>query len=100
MTEKLITKGTVAKFYPERQYGFLIPEDSSEEDVFVHQRECPDQKPLKWGEIVQFTISHDHRGRRRAVNVQYYHPIKNDPRESAVRFGDLVRAIEEKQTDG
>jgi cold shock CspA family protein len=98
MIEK-ITKGTVAKFYPDRGYGFLRPEEPGEADVFVHASKC-NGLALKHGEMVQFTISIDQQGRRQAVNVQHYHATGNDPREAAVRFGDLVRAMEEKQTDG
>jgi CspA family cold shock protein len=86
MTETITTKGTVARFFDEKGYGFLIPDDQSD-DVFVHLSQCPGQIALKRGASVTFKIEMDRQGRRQAVNVQHYHAIHNDPRE-AVRFGE------------
>jgi cold shock CspA family protein len=82
----MTTKGTVARFFDEKGYGFLIPDDQSD-DVFVHVSQCPGEMALKKGAPVAFTISVDRQGRRQAIDVQHYHAKQNDPRD-AVRFGE------------
>ena len=83
MTEKTI--GTVARWFEDRGFGFIIPDDQSE-DVFLHISRCPDRMALERGATVSFTVEMDRRGSRHAVNVQHYHPTQND----AVRFGERV----------
>lgn len=49
-------------------YGFIEAE-GMEKDVFVHQSDVKDQKPLKEGQKVRFDIKKEPRGPK-AINVE------------------------------
>ena len=49
-------------------YGFIEAEEM-EKDVFVHQSDVKDQKPLKEGQKVRFDIKKEPRGPK-AINVE------------------------------
>jgi len=62
--------GVVKWFSSERCYGFITPDDGSE-DVFVHQSEIQAQgfRTLGDGENVEFDIVQDQNGRSKASHV-------------------------------
>lgn len=60
-------EGTVKWFSSEKGFGFIKPEDGSE-DVFVHHSEVPGED-LRDGEGVEFDVEQTPKGLS-AVNVQ------------------------------
>lgn len=60
-------EGTVKWFSSEKGYGFIQPEDGSE-DVFVHHSEVPGED-LRDGEGVEFDVEQTPKGLS-AINVQ------------------------------
>ena len=64
------TKGTVKWFSDEKGFGFITPDESSDQDVFVHQSAISSSgfRFLKEGERVQFELVETDRGIQ-AANV-------------------------------
>ena len=60
-------EGTVKWFSSEKGYGFIAPNDGSD-DVFVHHSEVPGED-LREGEEVQFDVEQSPKGLN-ATNVQ------------------------------
>ncbi len=60
-------EGTVKWFSSEKGYGFIAPNDGSE-DVFVHHSEVPGED-LRDGEEVQFNVEQGPKGLN-ATNVE------------------------------
>ncbi|CAO2167349.1 unnamed protein product [Urochloa humidicola] len=67
-TERLT--GTVKWFNPTKGFGFITPDDGSE-DLFVHQSSLKSDgyRSLNDGEIVEFEVSDGSDGRTKAVEV-------------------------------
>ncbi len=63
-----LTKGTVKRWLNGKGYGFITPEDGSE-DVFVHISDIEGGRSLTEGEKVEFEVQTTYRGTR-AVNVK------------------------------
>jgi len=63
-------KGTCKWFDSKKGYGFITPEDGSE-DIFVHQQsiQADGFRSLGEGEPVEFDIEVDDSGRKKAINV-------------------------------
>lgn len=66
-----MAKGTIKKLVPDRGFGFIKQEDSS--DVFFHRTSVQEAtfESLEEGQIVEFDLERDPRGRgMRATNVR------------------------------
>ncbi|AKM32065.1 hypothetical protein AB870_21075 [Pandoraea faecigallinarum] len=52
-------RGTVKRYYPEKGYGFITPDDGSE-IVFVHDTQIciPGKSALQTGQIVEYDVTH------------------------------------------
>ena len=66
-----MAKGTVKWFNDKKGYGFITPEDGSD-DCFVHFSELQGEgfKSLAEGDTVEFEIGKDDRGRAKAMGVK------------------------------
>jgi CspA family cold shock protein len=63
-------QGTVANYFEERGFGFIAPDDGSEQ-VFVHVSHVANSAPLKKDQRVSFDIvTDDRRNRPRADRVR------------------------------
>jgi CspA family cold shock protein len=63
-----MANGTVKWFNPEKGFGFISPEDGSD-DLFVHQSAVPDGQVLAEGTKVSFDAESGDKGPR-AANVR------------------------------
>ena len=63
-----LTKGTVKKWLTYRGYGFITPEDASD-DIFVHNSDIEGTSSLKEGEKVEFEVIKTYKGPK-AVHVK------------------------------
>ena len=63
--------GTVKWFNDEKGYGFITPDDGSE-DLFAHFSaiNMPGFKTLKEGQKVSFEITAGNKGKKQASNIQ------------------------------
>lgn len=63
--------GTVKWFDPKKGFGFIIPDDPDNGDIFVHQSAIHAQgfRSLADGEPVEYSVVKDDSGRVRAENV-------------------------------
>merc|ERR1712086_986889 len=60
--------GTIKKFFEEKGFGFITPDDGSE-DVFAHVKECPDLEGCQVGDAVNYDTKWDDRkGKNNATN--------------------------------
>jgi CspA family cold shock protein len=57
-------KGTVKRFNKIKGYGFIMPDEAKESEVFVHFSEVqsPGYKELKEGQRVSYTLAQGERG--------------------------------------
>ena len=63
--------GKVSYYDEGRGFGFIIPDDRSAADVFVHARYLANADALKKDQRVSFEVVHDDaRGKLRADNVR------------------------------
>ncbi|TFJ80142.1 hypothetical protein NSK_008699 [Nannochloropsis salina CCMP1776] len=92
-TTPTIHQGTVRAFDSRRGYGFITPEDGSE-DVFLHQTQIRRVgfRFVNTGEVVEFQMVQGDKGRR-AVNVtapggEALPPRNNADRPMGSRGGD------------
>merc|ERR1711892_238006 len=61
--------GTWEKFFEEKGFGFITPDDGSE-DVFAHVKECPDLEGAQPGDAVNYDTKYDDRkGKYNATNL-------------------------------
>lgn len=63
--------GTVKWYNGDKGYGFILPDDTREPDVFVHASALPDSglKTLREGQRVKFKITSE-RGKIKATNIR------------------------------
>eukprot|EP00754_Rhynchopus_humris_P011963 Rhum_TRINITY_DN14261_c22_g1::Rhum_TRINITY_DN14261_c22_g1_i1::g.77754::m.77754 len=71
-------KGSLRKWFDEKGYGFIVPEKSSKDEIFVNIRSitasCLNARPTG-GETVEFTITYDEaKGKPRASDVHIISP--------------------------
>merc|ERR1712226_1821494 len=65
----IMPTGTVKKFFQEKGFGFITPDDGSD-DVFAHVKECPDLEGCQAGDAVSYDTKWDDRkGKYSATNV-------------------------------
>ena len=63
--------GSIKKFYVEKGFGFVEPDDGSE-DVFVHVKDNPDLKGAQPGDQVAFDSEWDDRkSKYKGTNVSF-----------------------------
>jgi len=64
-----LQEGTVATFFDDKGFGFVTPDDGSE-DVFVHVKENPDLEGAQAGDAVMFDSEYDDRkGKYKGTNL-------------------------------
>ncbi|KAK6143397.1 hypothetical protein DH2020_023745 [Rehmannia glutinosa] len=70
MAESDLKKGTVKWFNDQKGFGFITPDDGSE-DLFVHQSAIKSEgfRSLGEGEAVEFVVEYGNDGRAKAANV-------------------------------
>ncbi|XP_011087154.1 glycine-rich protein 2-like [Sesamum indicum] len=70
MAESEVKRGTVKWFSHEKGFGFITPEDGSE-DLFVHQSAIKSEgfRSLGDGEAVEYIVEYGSDGRAKAANV-------------------------------
>ena len=52
--------GTIKKFFEEKGFGFVTPDDGSE-DVFAHVQKCPELEGTQPGDAVNYDTKYDYR---------------------------------------
>jgi len=67
-------KGTV-RYFDARGFGFIQPLGAGpdDDDIFVHASACPGKlgrRNLQRGQVVEFELAKDLKGRRVAINVR------------------------------
>ena len=63
--------GSIKKFYEDKGYGFVVPDDGSE-DVFVHVKDNPELKGAQTGDQVAFDSEWDDRkSKYKGANVSF-----------------------------
>jgi CspA family cold shock protein len=64
--------GTVKWFNPLKKFGFIIPDDQSEKDVFVHISavEAAGLRTLPDGCRIEFTLAPDKKGKLSATELR------------------------------
>ena len=63
--------GTIKKFFEEKGFGFITPDDGSE-DVFAHVQECPELAATQPGDAVNYDTKYDDRkGKYNALGAFY-----------------------------
>ncbi|KAL0365651.1 UNVERIFIED_CONTAM: Glycine-rich protein 2 [Sesamum angustifolium] len=70
MAESEVKRGTVKWFSHEKGFGFITPEDGSD-DLFVHQSAIKSEgfRSLGDGEAVEYVVEYGSDGRAKAANV-------------------------------
>jgi cold shock CspA family protein len=63
-------KGSVKFFNTEKAYGFIVPDNPAEGDVFFHVRQCVTQCAPPEGAAVEYEIERTQDGRTRACRVR------------------------------
>ena len=67
--QTMSTSGTIKKFFEDKGFGFVTPDDGSE-DVFVHVKECPELEGCSPGDAVMFDTKYDDRkGKYNGTNL-------------------------------
>ena len=65
---KMSSSGTIKKFFEDKGFGFITPDDGSE-DVFAHVKECPELEGAQQGDAVTYDTKWDDRkGKNNATN--------------------------------
>ncbi len=62
-------RGRVSRLFPDKQYGF-IRLSVVHADVFFHETEVLDDRHLRLGDCVEFTVAVDPAGRRYACAIR------------------------------
>ena len=63
------TKGTVKKFFQDKGFGFIEPEDGGD-DCFAHVKDSPELENCQQGDSVTFDkVWDDRKGKYKAENV-------------------------------
>ena len=64
----MASTGTIKKFFEEKGFGFITPDDGSA-DVFAHVKECPELEGAQPGDAVNYDTKWDDRkGKYNATN--------------------------------
>merc|ERR1711966_543465 len=67
--ERMASTGTIKKFFQDKGFGFITPDDGSE-DVFAHVKECPELEGAQPGDAVNYDTKYDDRkGKYNATNL-------------------------------
>ena len=61
--------GIIVSWIERKKFGFILPDDSNGEEIFLHISDCPNGQPVTVNTRVSFELG-TYGGRKKAVRVE------------------------------